>query len=179
MEPTLTSERLTLRALTASDLPVFQDWYSDPDVRYWLHMSEMTPITREVVQHRFGVSRTGRKIDAARLNWVLDVRGQGSIGEVGLVGVDPVHGRAELRISLGEKACWGKGYGVEAMQLVLRYSFDTLRLRRVWLITDADNTRGLRAFTKCGFRREGILRGHRLREGKAIDMVVMACLQVA
>jgi RimJ/RimL family protein N-acetyltransferase len=49
-------------------------------------------------------------------------------------------------------------------------------LRRVTLITDADNERGIRCYEKCGFVKEGVLRGHRLRHGEPLDMLAMAVL---
>jgi RimJ/RimL family protein N-acetyltransferase len=99
-----------------------------------------------------------------------------TIGMVRLVDVDRDCGRAELAIVIGEKEYWGAGYGTEAIALVLRHGFGELGLRRVWLITDADNERGLRCYQKCGFRVEGTLRGHRTRYGEPLDMLVMGVL---
>jgi RimJ/RimL family protein N-acetyltransferase len=50
-------------------------------------------------------------------------------------------------------------------------------LRRIGLITDADNLRGVRCYEKAGFVREGLLRAHRLRYGQPIDMLTMAVLK--
>ena len=50
-------------------------------------------------------------------------------------------------------------------------------LRRVQLITDEDNARGIRCYEKCGFVREGLLRAHRLRYGKPLNMVIMGVLK--
>jgi RimJ/RimL family protein N-acetyltransferase len=50
-------------------------------------------------------------------------------------------------------------------------------LRRVDLLTDADNERGLRCYEKCGFVREGLLRKRRLRFGQPVDMIVMSVLR--
>ena len=41
---------------------------------------------------------------------------------------------------------------------------------------DRDNVRVVRMFERCGFTREGLLRGHRLRHGQPTDMVVMSIL---
>jgi RimJ/RimL family protein N-acetyltransferase len=50
-------------------------------------------------------------------------------------------------------------------------------MRRVDLITDIDNERGIRCYEKCGFVREGVLRAHRLRYGQPLDMATMAVLR--
>ena len=46
----------------------------------------------------------------------------------------------------------------------LGFAFDSLDCRRVTLLVDRDNARAIRAYEKCGFVREGVLREHRLRE---------------
>ena len=85
--------------------------------------------------------------------------------------------RAELAISIGEKDCWSRGLGTDAVRTVLRHGFEDLGLRRVDLHTDADNARGIRCYEKCGFVREGVMRARRLRYGEPLDMVLMAVLR--
>ena len=63
------------------------------------------------------------------------------------------------------------------MRVLLRHAFEELGLRRITLITDVDNERGIHAYEKVGFRREGILRSHRLRYGQPLDMLTMAVLR--
>jgi RimJ/RimL family protein N-acetyltransferase len=55
--------------------------------------------------------------------------------------------------------------------------FESLDLHRIELVTDADNERGIRAYEKAGFKREGILRGKRQRYGQPIDMLMMSVLR--
>jgi RimJ/RimL family protein N-acetyltransferase len=78
---------------------------------------------------------------------------------------------------LGEPEEWGKGYGSEATRLVLRYAFETLNLNRVWLHVYEYNERGLRAYEKAGFRREGRLRQEMFRDGRYWDTIVMGILR--
>jgi RimJ/RimL family protein N-acetyltransferase len=58
---------------------------------------------------------------------------------------------AEVSVVIGERDLWGSGYGQEAMQLLLRYGFDRLSLRRIWLVVRAENSRAIRLFTRLGF----------------------------
>lgn len=179
MESTAERKGLQLRRLSIpSDLPVFLNWFKDNEVRHWLHISEVKDVTSDIVRERFGLSKRGKRADPRNLTWVLEAPGHGPIGEIGLVGIDGLHRRAELRVSIGRKEFWGNGYGTEAIRLVTEYGFTVLGLRRIWLITDADNSRGIRCFEKCGFVGEGLLRGHRLRDGAPIDMLAMALLRV-
>jgi len=162
-----------LRPATSADVDYFVRWFNDPDVLHWLHLSEMPRPTLESETMRL----ESHLRDPYRRSWMIDnLQGQ-PIGNVGLAAIDDVHFRAELYISIGEQSYWSGGYGTDAIRLVLRYAFEELGLNRVFLIADADNPRAIRAYEKCGFVHEGVLRGHRLRYGEPLDMVMMAVLK--
>lgn len=99
------------------------------------------------------------------------------IGFIGLWGLSWSHGEAWVGIGIGEREYWGKGYGSEAMQLVLRYAFSELNLHRVSLGVFSYNVRAMRAYEKCGFRNEGIIRQAFVREGQRWDLVNMGILR--
>lgn len=162
-----------LRAVEEGDLVLLVRWMNDPEVRYWLHHSDRPDATVESVRGRFGLSNEG----LPNLVWMIEAENGRPIGHVGLLGVDPHHKRAELAISIGEKERWGRGHGTDAILTLLRYAFGEMGLRRVDLHTDADNTRGIRCYEKCGFVREGVMRGRRLRYGEPLDMLVMGILR--
>jgi RimJ/RimL family protein N-acetyltransferase len=84
--------------------------------------------------------------------------------------------KAELGISIHDKALWSQGLGTDAVRLVLRYAFKELALNRVELTTDEENARAIRCYDKCGFVREGLLRQHRLVDGRFGNTVVMSVL---
>ncbi len=98
------------------------------------------------------------------------------IGVCGLHRVDRANRTAEFAILIGEKDCWGKGYGTEATALTLDYGFTALGLHNIWLRVYAYNERTIRAYTRAGFRVIGRQReAHRLA-GRAYDVVFMDCL---
>jgi RimJ/RimL family protein N-acetyltransferase len=171
-EAVLEAATVRLRPLEDTDLPLLVRWSNDPDVRHWLHRSESPPLTLELAQALVAAMRR----DPGTLVWCIEAERR-PIGDVRLLQVDPANGRAELGIAIGEKACWGRGYGTDAARRILRHAFGELGLRRVWLITDADNARGIRCYEKCGFVREAVLRGHRLRYGEPLDMIAMGVLR--
>ena len=169
----LTGDLTRLRPRAAEHTPLFVRWYSDPDVLHWLHLSEMPLPTMESESARF----QAHDRDAFRRTWVIETLDGAPIGSVGLVSIDDVHFRAELAISIGEKEYWSGGYGTDAIRRVLRHAFEELELNRVYLITDLDNARAIRCYEKCGFTSEGVFRGHRLRYGEPLDMVMMGVLK--
>ncbi len=79
-------------------------------------------------------------------------------------------------IGIGEPADRGRGFGTEAMQLVLRYAFAELGLARVSLEAFAENRRAIRSYEKAGFTLEGVQREWARRDGRRADVVNMGIL---
>ena len=174
-EKVLTGKLVRLRPFTDADVPLLHRWFNDPEVLHWLHLSEDPPEVMQSIQaHRERWERI--RDDPGHLSWVIETKDGTPIGELGLLNVNLAQRRAELGISIGEKEYWGRGYGTDAIHTLLRRVFGGMGLRRVQLITDEDNGRGIRCYEKCGFVREGLLRAHRLRYGQPINMVLMGVL---
>jgi RimJ/RimL family protein N-acetyltransferase len=99
------------------------------------------------------------------------------IGEIGLDAIYWTHGDSFVGIGLGNREDWGKGYGTDAMKIILRYAFTELNLRRVSLDVFEYNPRGVRSYEKAGFVIEGRQRGVILREGRRWGMIYMGILR--
>lgn len=99
------------------------------------------------------------------------------IGMVDLSGFNWVVGNAWVGIGIGEREMWGKGYGTDAMRIVLRYAFDELNLRRVTLSVFEVNPRGIASYQKAGFRHEGAIPGAILKAGQRCDLIFMGILR--
>lgn len=98
------------------------------------------------------------------------------IGGTGLHNVDHANRTADFGILIGEKDCWDKGYGTEASSLMLDFGFTVLGLHNIMLRVYSFNERGLRAYTRAGFRIIGRRRqAHRLG-GRAYDEIYMDSL---
>lgn len=80
-------------------------------------------------------------------------------------------------IGIGEPADRGRGFGTDAMQLMLRYAFAELGLARVSLETFAENHRAIRSYQKAGFTLEGIQREWARRDGRRAGVVTMGILR--
>ena len=79
-------------------------------------------------------------------------------------------------ITIGDKAYWGRGYGREAVWLLVEYGFTKLNLRRIYLRVHGRNERAIRAYRACGFIEEGRLRQHVWNDGAYDDLLYMAVL---
>lgn len=99
------------------------------------------------------------------------------IGFVGLFGFQWAHGDAWLGIGIGERDCQGKGYGTDAMKVILGYAFAELNLHRVTLGVFEYNTRAIRSYEKAGFCVEGRMRKELARDGRLWDELIMGVLR--
>lgn len=99
------------------------------------------------------------------------------IGFVGLGGINWNNGDGWVGIGIGEPEFWGKGYGTDAMRVLLRFAFDELNLHRVSLSVYTYNTRAIRSYEKAGFQIEGRARRTLNRDGQRADEVFMGVLR--
>ncbi len=99
------------------------------------------------------------------------------IGFIGFDGINWINRDSYVAIGIGEADFWSKGYGSEAMRLMLHYGFTELNLHRVSLTVFEQNPRGIRSYEKCGFTHEGRIREFLLRDGQRSDMLHMGILR--
>ncbi len=108
---------------------------------------------------------------------IVDRQNDKPIGLVELDGVRWAAGDAFVGIGLGEREYWGKGYGTEAMNIILGYAFRELGLRRVSLTVFEYNPRAIHSYEKVGFVHEGRLRQALNRDGRRWDILFMGILR--
>lgn len=77
---------------------------------------------------------------------------------------------------IGEKECWGKGYGTEVTALMLEYGFTALSLHNIMLTAYSFHERGIRAYRRAGYREIGRRREALQLGGKAYDQIYMDCI---
>ncbi|HRJ76065.1 MAG TPA: GNAT family protein, partial [Anaerolineales bacterium] len=99
------------------------------------------------------------------------------IGSTGLWIQRWSQGDAWLGIFIGEREYWGKGYGTDAMRLIVGYGFSELNLRRITLGLHSYNERALKSYQKVGFQLEGRVRGEGIRDGVRYDDLYMGILR--
>ena len=73
------------------------------------------------------------------------------IGFVKLFWIEWAHGNGFIQIGIGDPADWNKGYGFDALNLVIRFAFSELNLFRLTARIPAYNLAALALFGKAGF----------------------------
>jgi RimJ/RimL family protein N-acetyltransferase len=160
-----------LRRIERTDIPTFVRWFSDPAVREFLLINRPISMAEEELWFEQQLKDQDSELFA------IETHDGRHIGNIGLHRLNRLHQSAELGIVIGEKECWGHGYGSDAIRTLLRFAFDELNLHRIYLKVYEDNARGIRAYEKCGFRHEGRLREAIYRKGRYYDELLMSVLR--
>ncbi|MGO8803929.1 GNAT family N-acetyltransferase [Candidatus Binatus sp.] len=99
------------------------------------------------------------------------------IGTISFNAINWLNRSAGVGIVIGDKSLWGKGYGTDAMRVMMRLGFDKMNLHRLWLHVHDYNLRAIASYEKCGFKREGVLRQEHFKRGRYHDTIVMGILE--
>lgn len=98
------------------------------------------------------------------------------IGKALIECVDWTNGNGYIRLGIGEPEFRRRGYGSQALHMLLRYAFDELNLFRVTAVVPAYNERALRLFQKFGFMDEVCRRDALFYDGKFWDVIAFGLL---
>ncbi len=135
-----------IRPLVKDDVTTVMQWSHDPELQQLTGRRFASEMDGTLWWH--AVERDRTRLAMA----ILDDNGR-LIGDVELENVAWRAGEAELRIAIGEKSCWNRGYGTEALSEMAQIAFDQLHLHSLYLRVSERNLRAIRSYYKAGFRK--------------------------
>lgn len=168
-------KRLRFRAIEHSDLPRFQEWLNDPEVIEGL--THCIPLSYLDEERCFEKAMRAEPEERPLSIEVRDGTVWKLIGNIGFMNMEWARRCAEFGIFIGDKSLWDKGYGTEAVELLLLHGFQTLNLSRIYLRVYSTNLRAKRSYEKAGFVLEGTLRQAVYRHGQYADIHIMSVLR--
>ena len=104
---------------------------------------------------------------------IVDIQKDKLIGNISLMHVNDINRTAELGIFIGDEDYLSKGYGSEAIKLLLDYAFNYVNLNNIMLKVFELNKRAMKAYEKCGFKVFGIWKECRYFNGEYSNEVYM------
>ena len=160
---------IALRDLAATDAERLFLWRREPEVDRWMYQAPPSD---------YGLHQAWLDDflhDSDRAGWIIEDDGK-PCGFLMLKGVADTQQRAQWGWYIGEAEARGRGAGRAAQALGLDRAFFDFGLQKVWSEVLADNEAALKAQAAAGFRREGYLRRHALKEGVFHDVALLAIL---
>lgn len=98
------------------------------------------------------------------------------LGNIGFYDVDLINKNGTFGIMLGNEKYYGKGYGKEAINLILDYGFSLLNFRNICLNVFEYNELAYNLYKKVGFKEVGRIRKRQEIMGKFYDLIIMDML---
>ena len=169
----LAGERVRLRGVRDDDLPALARWDMDPGrlatLSHWVAPSSEAAATERIAKWSAN--------DEDHLGFAIKTLADPPVlvGHIGLWGARPKDRCATLGIALGREHI-GRGYGSDAVRVMVGYAFRELGLHRLQLGVAPFNQAGIRAYQKAGFVEEGRRREAVLHDGRWYDQVLMSIL---
>jgi ribosomal-protein-alanine N-acetyltransferase len=170
----LVTERLKLRELNPEIYNHILSWWSGVDIKSWFGYKTDEEVEQERERFRQGMTMAGRSF---LLFHLLERSTDRTLGWCGYHTWFTAHRRAEIGYVLNDESAKGKGYMGEALPQVIRHGFETMNLHRIEALVGTYNEPSLKLIRKNGFREEGVLREHYLRNGVYEDSMVFGQLR--
>jgi RimJ/RimL family protein N-acetyltransferase len=94
------------------------------------------------------------------------------IGSIKLGPINPHHKFGEVGLMIGDPEYWGKGFGTNAINILLETFFGTGTLRKATAGVMEANIASRRVFEKSGFLIEGVLQDHVIGHDGELSTVI-------
>jgi RimJ/RimL family protein N-acetyltransferase len=166
----LKGQNVELRAIERDDLRTVLGWFNDPEVALPAG-GDLRPMSFAQIEAQFD-----KELEEDALTRFAIVVGDTLIGWCGLFDWDDALS-LRMAITIGDKSYWGRGYGREALGLLVDYAFLHRNAHKVWLEVHANNERAIRSYRSVGFIEEGRIRDNVWLDGKYVDELVMGILR--
>jgi RimJ/RimL family protein N-acetyltransferase len=166
--------RIRLTALGPDDVSTIAAWYHDSQ---FVRQYEAAPAYPRSQRHWQRWFEDGDKENDVYRFGIRPLDNDTLLGLLELDGILWAHGTAWVSIGIGDMANHGRGYGKEAMRLLLRFAFAELNLFRIQLSVFEYNTRAIALYEQLGFVREGAYRQFIARDGERYDMYLYGLLR--
>lgn len=167
---------VNLRAPDMADLERNHRWINDREVtrflggqaRYLMSMAAEEAWMRGVCE---------RQQTYERVFFAIETKDGRHIGNTNFFNSSAEQRRAELGIMIGDRACWSRGFGTDALRTLVGFGFDEMNLYRIVLQVFSYNPRAIACYRKVGFVEEVRMRQDMWHEGAYHDTVVMGLLR--
>jgi RimJ/RimL family protein N-acetyltransferase len=133
----------------------FEDYFRWWNLEEWKYYDQpdqpFKPISREAFLELWNQYKSKSKTTVTSHQWQVETKEGGHIGWVNYYQHDRELRQAFVGICLPEEDTWNRGYGTEALTLLIEYLFEEMDLKAVKTATWTGNHRMVRCAQKLGF----------------------------
>ena len=166
----LVGENIYLSPMNTEDYEIFTEWMNDFNTTDYIGRSCIN--TTIEAEKKFLEKSSNGEIKFM----IVRLEDDKAIGTISLDNICNINRRATLGIFIGDRSGRNKGYGTEAIKLILDYGFNYLNLNNIKLDLLEFNERALVCYKKCGFKEYGRRRKSNFINGKYYDTIEMDIL---
>ena len=163
-------KKLILREQRDEDASFFAYWFNQPQIMFQCGFEK--PTDEEAEMRMINVNH---KSEDSVWYTITDLDGN-VIGETGLLRMFPAWHQTDLTIIIPDPEMQHKGYGTEAIRIMLDMAFSKYEMHRVSIGVVGLNTNALEFYKKIGFKQEGLLEEAYYYNGEYSDFVMMRIL---
>lgn len=167
----LIGKKVYLSPINVEDAEQYCQWLNDFEVaQNLLIFDQQLSLEKEKV-----ILNNMQKNDAQVFS-IVDLKTDKLLGNCSIFRINLRNRKAEVGIFIGNKEFWNKGYGTEALSLLVDYGFNILNLNNIMLEVFDFNQRAFKAYQKVGFKLIGKRREAIILAGKKHDEIYMDIL---
>lgn len=169
----LETERLLLRRVDNNDLREVFALRSNPETMKYIPRPLVTT-DEEALAH---IAMIESKIESNEgINWAITYKGDPKlIGIIGHYRIKPEHYRAEIGYMILPEFN-GMGIVTEAVQEVIKYGFEVMKLHSIEAVIDPDNLGSAKVLEKNNFKKEAHFIENEFFNGRFLDSAVYTIL---
>ncbi|NOQ24289.1 MAG: GNAT family N-acetyltransferase [Bacteroidales bacterium] len=141
----------SLRALEPSDIDLLYSWENNSSI--WQLSNTLTPFSRHIIK-QFVENSHQDIFQLKQLRLMIENTNEKeiqTIGTIDLFDFDPMHKRAGIGILITNTEDRKKGYASDALDVLIKYSFQTLQLHQLYCNITEDNIDSIKLFQSKGF----------------------------
>lgn len=171
--PVIETNRLLLRRITKNDVNEVFELRSNPETMKYIPRP-LVKNNEDALEH---IAMIEDKIETnVGINWGITLKGNPKLlGIIGYYRMQPENYRAEIGYMLLPEF-HGKGIIPEAVNVLIEYGFENLKLHSIEAVIDPENFASEKVLLKCGFVKEAHLKESEFWEGKFLDKVIYSLL---
>ena len=162
-----------MRRHERANYPLYGEWYGDEEI-WHLTSWASAPLSPRSVRTLFD----DREASSSDDSFAIHVKGEDRpIGVITLTNISETHESADLSVIVGDPEERDKGYGREAIRLIVNHGFEDLGLNRIALSVFEFNAAAIATYEKLGFHEEGRYRQAIKRGDTYFDAILMSLLK--